>query len=876
VLRSIVALLLILALAGLRLPTAPRTLAVVFALDLSDAIAPEGQETGKAWIRTALRHMGPDDLGGIVLFAKEARVEQALSKQQTHLVWGPVGETSATNIAAAVRTAAAMFPPGAARRIVLLSDGNETRGHVLQVLSEIPPGTQISVVPLPSREDGPDVVIEQVRMPPALRESEPFDIELTLRQRRTTMSARVRLWLDTQLIAEQQLTQVQGNYSLVFRHPGLLPGFHTLRAEAISTGASMQSTDTAWAFTVVKGKPVVVLVTRHPADVAPLQAILQHSQIQVETASPEQVPDDPQRLSYFQAVVMVDTPVGSDGLDSSRLQALSEYVGTLGGGLVVLGGRTSYGVGGYQGTVLERMLPVTMWPPSKENTRSIALVLVIDKSGSMDMASETSPFRPRSGGQRAGDTKMALVREAAMRTVDALHESDQIGVIAFDDLPEWVSPLIPAGSKEMRTRIKARVARIEAGGGTNIYKALELALDALLRTQARQKYIFLMTDGVDNNPNQPFSQLIQRIRDAQISLSTLAIGEDADRNLLRQWAEIAGGRAYYAAQPSEIPQAVLTEVRQVMQSLLVEQPIYPEVHDRSAVLRGLDSGNLPPLQGYVRTRPKNTAEVPLVTQFGDPLLAHWQYGLGRVAAWLSDAGTTWAGAWLERPDIQQFWPQLHRWTMPLPIERSLQVATTIDGDDLLISVEALAPDGSFRNLLPTKARIVTPSAQEIEVALPQTAPGRYQARVKAPESGPYQLTVEQYESTSPAILLASETTGFVIPHPAEHAPLGTNERLLRRLAEETGERVLRAPAEAFSHTEFITREPEEIWPALLTGAVVLFLVDVTLRRLRAAAVAASWLRIPLAKQRPAWLLQIWHHLPFHQNGRSLMKLGGQR
>lgn len=857
VLRNTVALLLILALAGLRLPAVPRSLAVVFVLDQSDSISPEVQESGKAWIRAALQQMGPDDLGGIVLFAKEARIEQALTKQRAHTLWGSVGDTSATNIAAALRTAAALFAPGMARRIVLLSDGNETRGHAVQALSEIPPGTQVSVVPLPSRQDGPDVVIEQVHVPHAVHEGEPFEIELVLYQRRTGGPVNVQLWLDTQLIAEQQLALTPGRHSLVFRHPGLPPGFHTLQAK-VNTDAGTQPGETAWDFTVVKGQPVVLLAASNRAAVAPLATLLQRQHIKIEIVSPEQVPSDPQLLSRYQTVVLVDTPAGNNGLDPPRLRALEEYVGALGGGLVVLGGRASYGVGGYQGTDLGRLLPVTMMPPSKEAARSVALVLVIDKSGSMDMLPDGSAFSQRSGGQHAGATKMTLAREAAMRTVDALYESDQLGVIAFDDLPEWVSPLAPVGNKEIRARIKARIARIEAGGGTNIYKALEQALETLLRTPARQRYIFLMTDGEDNNPRQPFSQLIQRIHDARIALSTLAIGEDADRNLLRQWAEVAGGRAYYAAQPSDIPQAVLTEVHQVIQSLLVEQPIYPELRDRSTLLKGLDPASLPVLQGYVRTRPKSTAEVPLVTQFGDPLLAHWQYGLGRVVAWMSDAGSEWASSWLESPDVQQFWPQLVRWTMPLPVERSLQVSTTADGDHLLLTVEALAPDGSFRNLLPTKARIITPRGEEVDVPVAQTAPGRYQARLLALEEGVYQLTVEQYDGAIPSALVASETTGFVIPSSTERVNLGTNDRLLRRIAEMTGGRVLEAPVEAFAHTDIPAREPEEIWPVLLVSAMVLFLVDVALRRLGSAtAIVASLYRVLSAMTQPAWPRRVW-------------------
>jgi uncharacterized membrane protein/secreted protein with Ig-like and vWFA domain len=844
-LHIIIAVLLVLALAGLRVPATPRSLAVAFVVDLSASVPPTVQDAAKGWVLSALQHMGPDDLGGIVIFAGDAKVEQAMSKQREHPIWGAPSDTQRTNLAAAIRTAASLFPPGVARRIVLLTDGNETNGRALQSLQALPPGTQIDVVPVPSDRPGSDVAVESVRVPTALRENEPFDIDLALRQRGVPTPTRLTLWIDNQKIAEQELTLNTGTQHLSFSHPGLPLGYHSLRVEATAQGDTMRQNDTAWAFTVVKEKPVVLMVARQPEEAQILSDLLHAQNILVELTTPQQLSTAAQQLARYQAVVLVNVPAGGSGLDTPRMSALEEYVRSFGGGLLVVGGRESYAVGNYQGTPLERALPVSMNPPSKEEDRNVALVLVIDKSGSM-------------GDQQGRDSKMALARESAMQAVDMLRDNDLLGVIAFDDEPSWYTKGIePVRDRGTRIRIKNNIARIDADRGTNIFKALDVAEQELRRVEARQKHILLLTDGQDYNRN--FDQLIGRIHDAQVSLSTIAIGNDADRVRLRQWAEAANGRYYFVDRAGDIPQVVLKEIRTTLQTFVVEKPVRAEAHDRSPVLKALDLDSLPAVQGYVRTNPKSNVEVPLITEAGDPLLAHWQYGLGRAAAWTASATLDWAGDWMTRPELQLFWQRLVRWTMPFPMERTLQVSTSVDGNNIAISVEALEESLSFRNLVPTEARILTPSGTETVVALQQTAPGRYEGRLTAPDQGAYRLAVEQRDGET---VVASETTGFVVQPLAEYANVGTNERLLRRIAEETGGKVLSEPAEAYLHERIITREPAEIWPSLLAAALILFIVDVALRRLRIAATdLAYWGRALRRRWLPQRLPAPWPGRP---------------
>src|SRR5207253_1081739 len=343
---------------------------------------------------------------------------------------------------------------------------------------------------------------------------------------------------------------------------------------------------------------------------------------------------------------------------------LQSYVQDLGRGLVVIGGPHAFSPGGYQGTTLDDLLPVSSEPPVQPQKGSLALFLVIDRSGSMDIAS-------------GGATKMAMAREAAIEAASLLQPDDTLGVIAFDSSFTWVVPPTRLHTTADLAPIQARIATIRAGGGTTILPPLQAAFEAAARSDAPLKHIILMTDGESND--RGYEDLLARMAPAHITLSTLAIGSDSDSRLLTMLAHMGGGRYYFTERSAQIPRIASKETTILTRNAVIEGQVAAVVSDPSPILRSV-SGDLPPLAGYVATTRKERAVTALETERGHPLLAHWQYGLGRVVAWTSEAQRGWASSWTDWSAAAQFWSQAVRWSLPAPIPSTFQPSASIGQD----------------------------------------------------------------------------------------------------------------------------------------------------------------------------------------------------
>ncbi|MBV9580345.1 MAG: VWA domain-containing protein, partial [Chloroflexi bacterium] len=517
-----------------------------------------------------------------------------------------------------------------------------------------------------------------------------------------------------------------------------------------------------------------------------------------------------QNLADFDGVVLVNTPATSLSLDQQR--TLQSYVQDLGRGLVVVGGPRTFSPGGYEGSVLDDVLPVSATPPIEPQQGSLALFLVIDRSGSMDLIS---------GGGPAGSdaTKMAMAREAAIQAAGLLQPQDTLGVIAFDSSFQWVVQPTKLQSPDDVTQIQARISTIRAGGGTSILPPLQAAFEAAAATDAPLKHIVLMTDGESND--RGYEDLIARMSAARITLSTLAIGSDADTKLLTSLAHMGGGRYYFTERSTEIPRIASKETSILTRNALVEGQVAAVVGDPSPILRSI-SGDLPPLSGYVATTRKDRAVTALETQQGHPLLAHWQYGLGRVVAWTSEAQQGWASQWANWSDAAQFWSQAVRWALPAPVQANFQPSVQVqpDGRHVTLSVQAVGDDGRFADVQDTRATVSSPDGSARELVLPQRGPGVYSLETEVSGPGQYRVLFQQGQR--------QEVAAFTAPDSVERHTVGTNTALLDQLATTSGGHALRAPTDLAAGDG--TGPAIELWPWLLLAALVLLPLDVYLRR----------------------------------------------
>lgn len=825
--------LVVLALAGPALRRPDDGQAVVYVVDVSASLPLETQARAFEWVRRADALRRPHDQSALVVVAERAAVVRPLQAAplgalgppapEAWPAWWPSGE--GTNLQEALRLALALLPPAGQRRIVLLSDGWETIGRAdAELLALQAAGVQLAVQPLAAAPPAP-VLVEALEAPAYVREQEPFEASVLVYSAAPTPAV-LRLGIDGATVAEQAVDLERGRTRVPLTTSLPTAGPHRLAAEVVAQGARAER-----AQAVVVKPPARVLVLEDRAEEArPLVEALRQAGLQVDVRRPTATtrPLDLAQLRPYDGVVLDNVAASTLTLD--QLRALESFVHNLGRGLTVVGGNTSYALGGYNNSLLEQLLPVSAEPPYQQERASLALVLVIDRSGSMSLRTDNV-------------SKMAMAREAALLATEALRPDDQLGVLAFDIRNDWIVPLAPISANGGLEAVQRAIQSIEADGGTDIYPALARAYEAIVGNPARFKHIILLSDG--QSWGGAYDQLLEQMRAHGVTLSTIGIGQDIDAQLMSALARGGLGRYYFTDRVREIPRIMLRETNVVTRPVAMEGRVVPRIAAVSPLLRGLAPAELPALGGYVVTSPKPTAEVALQSERGDPLLASWQYGLGRVAAWTADAGPLWSAEWLGWPRFGQFWSQVVRWTLPPPEQGDLQVLLRTQpprplaagpaprGTEVVVRADALREDGGLLDGAPTEAQVRGPGGQAARLALPQVAPGRYEASFLAPRPGLYQIEVVQELPGGPR----REQAALVVPADPERAHVGANDVLLARLARETGGRVLTEPTRDLVTPEAGKGvEPSERWQPvgswLVAAALLLFALDVAARRLR--------------------------------------------
>src|SRR6185437_7150231 len=446
---------------------------------------------------------------------------------------------------------------------------------------------------------------------------------------------------------------------------------------------------------------------------------------------------------------------------------------------------------------------------NRQKEPDIALVVVIDKSGSMD-ACHCNSFNGGmgGGGQLQGVRKVDIGKEAILRAAAALTARDELGVVAFDESAHWVVQTRPLGDIG---DLQGQIAGINPLGTTNIYSGLDQAVQSLEKTTATRRHIILLTDGWSRSGE--YDQILQRMKAAGITLSTVGAGGGANP-FLEQLAKQGGGRFYAAQNVASIPDIFLKETQQVAGQQIVEEPFFPIQTGSSPILRGLETG-LPKLLGYNGTTIKSAAQQVLVSSRDDPILAQWQYGLGRAVAWTSDSTGRWAKSWVGWTGFSRFFSQLVGWTFPGEESGGIEATFETLGGRTRLHVESVDTDGSPRDFYRTMAVVVGPDLAPHEVSLDQVAPGVYETDLGEIKSGAYAVRISQMRPGAPAL---GRTVGLVEPVAAEYRLLGVNKPFLTALRAATGGTEIVLPADPWRHDLKATSSFTELWPWLLVLA----------------------------------------------------------
>lgn len=739
------------------------------------------------------------------------------------------GVNQHTNIQAAMRLAYGLFPPDHVKRIFLITDGNQTEGDLLgEAYNARTHGIKVFTRHFPSAPE-PEVMIRSVMIKDrdALRVGKPFEIEVELFSTYDT-EVSFEIWQGEFREDHHQKTVVanKGETFVTFTTEPYNPGPVTYRINMKPKGADHYAGNNIYRERlVIEGKPRVLYVEGNPRRAHFLQRALEGyteeggQNFVVEVRPPSGLPNSLEEILQFDCVILSDTPVsdqsGRANVTAQKMKVLDDYVRIHGGGFIAIGGEQAFGLGGYQDTPIEKMLPVRFEADLKREHPVLALALVIDKSGSMD-------------GQ-----KMELAKDAAKATAEVLGKNDKLMVIAFDDTPVKQVPMQRASN---RMQIIDKISRIRVGGGTNIQPALEEAYLTLATTPAKIKHVILLTDG--QSPYGSINELTRQMHAELITISTVAVGTDADTVLLNMIADNGGGRAYFTNDPYSVPRIFLQETSLVTQNSIIEEPFQPKVVKNHAMLKGLSMSSAPDLLGYVSTQKKDGAEVILTNPYqGDPLLATWRWGIGKTTVFTSDVKNRWATAWVStRTFFPKFWAQVVRETMRRKDETFFEMRAELRSGRGHVVVDAIDENDDFINGLVSTVQVHHPDGKKTEVELFQTAPGLYEGDFELGAFGPYYLeAVHRKQPPAPdkkGEKVAESRTSLAYPYPTEYFYLEPNTRLVEKVTEITDGKVDPTIGELFDPEGQKVTTQEPLWMWFIWPAFFLIAIDVLFRRVR--------------------------------------------
>ncbi len=838
--RSVILLALTLALSGLTWNLTTDRLDTVFVLDWSASLPDEAKAQAIAYLRAALAEKAPEDRAAVVIFGQDSLVERSLTAENGlgSITSQPIPHGS--NLEEALRLALALLPPENARRIIVLTDGAYTGASPLYIASLIRnSGIDLRFVCYPfGAVNDPqecrapsagyaDAAVTALRLPDVIHRGEIFPLEITLQARGTVTGTLEIRAEDGSLLRRQPCTARTGTerITLLLSAQGE-SGLQSFTAEFIPKTPDFYLRNNRFqAVTRLQGEPRILVIAPpegedlhpfseepRPDEAAALMRVLQNTNLQVERALPQGLPFTLKDLSAYAAVVLVDVPAAQ--LTFRQMSALQRYVRDLGGGLIAVGGPTSFGIGGYFQTPLEEALPVEMQIKDERRRPKLALGYVIDHSGSM---METS----------SGPTKLQLAQEAAIRSVALLMPGDLVGVVAFDDKASWV---VPMQTLEDPVAVQSAITHIGGGGGTDIFAGLLAMSKALPAAEAQIKHIILLTDGGADPTGIP--ELIQRLyAEENITLTAIGVGADATP-ALREWARQGGGRYHFVRDPSTLPAIFTTETALVSRSYLVEETFLPL---QSAASPLLPPGAPPPLLGYVATEAKRTAQVILQSPREDPILAVWRYGLGKSLAFTSDASGRWGREWLAWEGFAPFWEAAVRSVLGEVQSESLPIEARPEGDTVRLRVqvpESAAPQGAEG--WQVRVSVVAPQGEGAAetVALLQSAPRRFEGFFHPGENGVYLLRAEAQPPEGRALV---STAAWVYGYSPEYRPQPAADkfsRLLAALEAPDGSRLLlTAPSRAFQHDLPPAARHVPAAGYLLALAAILLPIEVAVRRL---------------------------------------------
>jgi uncharacterized membrane protein/Mg-chelatase subunit ChlD len=866
-LRTLVFTLVVLALAEMQWVRTSNRLTVLYLLDQSLSVSQAQTDAMVDYVNRAIatqRDAAREDRAGVIVFGREAAIEiPPMDEEQRMPRVETLVDREHTNLAGAMKLAQASFPHDAAKRVVVISDGNQNVGDAVaqaQRLAEAAIG--IDVVPIRSRATG-EVAVEKVMIPSDVRRGQPFDLRVVVNnsagegQAPRPVAGRLQIVRKAggreQLLSEQDVTLEPGKRVFSVREEIDQPEFYTYEARFVPANAAddtLPQNNQATAFTHVRGSGQVLLIEDHenPGEFNFLVERLRtmNLEVMVRSTRPDDLFSDLAQLQPFDTILLANVP--REHFDDEQVEMLVRNTRNMGAGLVMLGGPNSFGAGGWTNTPLEEAMPVDF----QIKNAKVAPV------GALAMLMHASELPEGNHWQKV------VAREA----LKALGDQDYCGIVHWGFTDEWLW----AGMRKVgpnRRNMLTRLDRMTPGDMPAFEPSLKMALQEFNRlSDAAAKHMIIISDGDPSPPNFGIGGAIPALRRIGVKISTVAIGTHGPPGStpLQNIATQTGGKYYVVTNSRTLPRIYQKEARRVARPLVFEREagFSPQIRLEHEMVQGIDNP-LPPITGFVLTTPKDNplAEISVVSPLPtgnemNPILASWTYGLGKAVAFTTDAGKRWDAAWMGWENYDRLMSQIVRWSMrPTDETGKFTVTTDVADGKVKVVVTALDKDDEFLNFLNLESTVLGPDLKPIDLAVRQTAPGRYVGEFDAKATGSYLLMV------SPGAGQAPIRTGLSIPYSDEFRDRATNEALLASIAhmkpaDGTAGQVIDAPeslpagqrvarlleTNTFRHNLARATSSQAVWPLLLLVAATLFVGDVFVRRVM---VSLDWV-VPLARR----------------------------
>ncbi|SEP77541.1 Mg-chelatase subunit ChlD [Lachnospiraceae bacterium NE2001] len=805
--RVVLTAFVVLSIIGVNLPGRKHKTTTIFLVDMSDSNIGSLQ-LEEDYLREKIKELPLGESYGIVTFGRNAITDQFVSSENEYYGLATNPDGTATNIEDAAAYAISLIPDNRLGRVVVLTDGKETVGDIGAVKDKLEKNDVELCGLLFEADYGKDVYIQNVDMPDKMATGDAYSIKVTVYSTYET-SATLKLWDGSNLEEDSKVKLTKGENTFVLNN---IAGDASIEQKTVTIeadGDTVSENNSMISAALVDAPEKILIISGVSEDSSGLVNILESLNKDVTVVSALSAPNSITEVLKYQTIILDDCHINDMPEELPLL--LQTFVRDYGGGLICTGGRESYAPGGYKDTVLEEILPVDMTPKGIDEAPSLAMVMVIDCSGSMDSAG----YDPITGQSTGGRKKIDVAVDAAKEAVNTLTRNDYVGVVAFSDRYEWKQKLVKVEDKEA---IKDKIETLGIMGGTVIKPAVIEAANALKSADAGVKHILLLTDGEGETTD--FNDAIDLINDNNITMSTIAIGSDSDTSLLERLADECGGRYYYSDSSTDVPKIFAEEVY-LSGTAYYKNGDFSLYTSNSNLVSGLYEEGISNITGYIATSTKSGAREVITTCEDDPLLSSWQYGLGHSVALMTTASGDWNESLASQQDYLEMWKRILDYTsMENDLGKdAVSVYKRRGKIEISYTASSYSEDTSLVGVY------TSPSGVSEELALEPGEPGNYTAAFEPKEMGVYTINIHRKEGDD---IVASTTALETLEFSDEYRRDISNANFIS-FVEQYG-RMLETDTKLYTKVKGVNQNKRDITDIIIVLAIILLLIDIVIRR----------------------------------------------